>query len=253
MKGGSIAYDATAGEWTSTGRHGTNPIRDPFEQADNASHRLVDVLSRAKRGAEKQFTVRHAVAFPDAQVTDSLGPAAPRELIIDARDLSKLTDRLTGVFDYWNRGRDVTAPSDDGVRMLEQVFAKSFDLRAPLVYELGAQDQELLRLTEEQFRVLDMLSRHPRAAICGCAGSGKTFLAAEKARQLAAQGFRVLVLCFNTLLALFFLWRFLQAGTEAQADVIFASCGCACELAPYSSGGRAGAPVPSCRASRRPM
>ncbi len=49
--------------------------------------------------------------------------------------------------------------------------------------------------------MLDMLARQPRAAIAGCAGSGKTFLAAEKARRLAAQGFRVLVVCFNRFLA----------------------------------------------------
>ena len=46
-----------------------------------------------------------------------------------------------------------------------------------------------------------MLSRQARVAIAGCAGSGKTFLAAEKARRLAQQGFRVLLVVFNMLLA----------------------------------------------------
>ena len=48
--------------------------------------------------------------------------------------------------------------------------------------------------------MLDLLSRQTRVAIAGCAGSGKTFLAAEKARRLAQQGFRVLVVVFNVLL-----------------------------------------------------
>src|SRR5690606_6411963 len=39
------------------------------------------------------------------------------------------------------------------------------------------------------------------AFIEGCAGSGKTMLALEKARQLAGQGFDVLLLCFNAPLA----------------------------------------------------
>ena len=45
-----------------------------------------------------------------------------------------------------------------------------------------------------------MLSRQTRVAIAGSAGSGKTFPAAEKARRLAAQGFRVLLVVFNVLL-----------------------------------------------------
>ena len=45
--------------------------------------------------------------------------------------------------------------------------------------------------------MLDMLGRQTRVAIGGCAGSGKTFLAAEKARRLTKQGFSVLVLRFQ--------------------------------------------------------
>ncbi len=47
----------------------------------------------------------------------------------------------------------------------------------------------------------DMLSFQRRATVCGCAGSGKTMLAMEKARRLAAEGFDVLLTCFNVQLA----------------------------------------------------
>jgi superfamily I DNA/RNA helicase len=49
--------------------------------------------------------------------------------------------------------------------------------------------------------ILDLLSRQRRALISGCAGSGKTTLAAEKASRLAEQGFQVLFVCFNKSLA----------------------------------------------------
>jgi superfamily I DNA/RNA helicase len=42
---------------------------------------------------------------------------------------------------------------------------------------------------------------HRRVAVAGCAGSGKTLLAVAKAKELAAQGFRVLLTCFNRALA----------------------------------------------------
>jgi DNA replication protein DnaC len=52
-------------------------------------------------------------------------------------------------------------------------------------------------LTQSQFRVLRQLRGHKRATIIGGAGTGKTLLAIEKATQLAEQGFRVLLVCFN--------------------------------------------------------
>jgi hypothetical protein len=190
-----------AGRGTSSGRSGEVEIKDPFEQARRAEHRLAEVLGRRKRGAGERMWIGHAVAFPDSRVGRvSLGPAAPPEILIDADDLGRLDRRLEELFRYWRGKKTSTAPGGDGIRTLEQVLANSFELRAPLAVELAEEERELLRLTEGQYRVLDVLSRQPRAAISGCAGSGKTFLAAEKARRLAAQGFRVLVLCFNRML-----------------------------------------------------
>src|SRR5450756_1865712 len=46
-----------------------------------------------------------------------------------------------------------------------------------------------------------MLRAVRRASIVGGAGTGKTILAAEKARRLAKEGFRTLLVCFNSALA----------------------------------------------------
>jgi len=54
-----------------------------------------------------------------------------------------------------------------------------------------------MELTSEQAKVLQSIRRVKRAAILGGAGTGKTLLAVEKARQLAAAGFRTVLLCFN--------------------------------------------------------
>jgi superfamily I DNA/RNA helicase len=63
--------------------------------------------------------------------------------------------------------------------------------------------EELLRLTEQQYALLDFLGGHRRAAIDGAAGSGKTLLALEQCRRLARQGFRTLFTCYNKALAAF--------------------------------------------------
>jgi hypothetical protein len=56
-------------------------------------------------------------------------------------------------------------------------------------------------LTDDQCQVLHQFRYRHRALVTGCAGSGKTLLAAEKAIRLDAAGVRTLVLCHNPNLA----------------------------------------------------
>jgi hypothetical protein len=93
VKGGRIRYEANTRRWTSIGRDGEHRIKDPFRQARRTQHLLIDALSKAKGG--RNITVGHAVAFPDARVPKSnLKPDAPREIVIDGRDLSRLEERI---------------------------------------------------------------------------------------------------------------------------------------------------------------
>jgi hypothetical protein len=201
VKGGGIRYDATTHKWYSAGKDGEVPIKDPARQAQDAMHRLGDLIARSARGA-LAVPFGAGVCFPDTRVDGrSLRADLPREIVIDHHDLKKLATRLDALFRYWYDSKRDHPLGAEGIERLERLLANSFDLRAPLAYEFEEKERELLRLTEQQYRVLDMLARHTRAAIAGCAGSGKTFLAAEKARRLAEQGFRVLLLCFNRYLA----------------------------------------------------
>jgi phosphate starvation-inducible protein PhoH len=74
-------------------------------------------------------------------------------------------------------------------------------LHTPLGAELEEEDEKIVQLTEQQLMVLQVLRKRRRAAIAGCAGSGKTMLALNKAIQLNDQGFCVLLICFNVALA----------------------------------------------------
>ena len=49
--------------------------------------------------------------------------------------------------------------------------------------------------------ILDFISSRRRVAIAGGAGTGKTVLAVEKAKRLAAEGFKTLLTCYNRELA----------------------------------------------------
>ena len=50
-------------------------------------------------------------------------------------------------------------------------------------------------------RILNMARGLRRVEVVGPAGSGKSMLAAERARRLAAEGYRTLLVCYNQRLA----------------------------------------------------
>lgn len=71
----------------------------------------------------------------------------------------------------------------------------------PIKAEMSRLNKTIDRLTIEQYRVLDYLTGQRRVAITGCAGSGKTLIAVEKAIRLSRAGLRTLILCHNPHLA----------------------------------------------------
>jgi hypothetical protein len=200
VKGGRIRYDGRRGQWFSN----ANPVKDPFKQGRSAKYSLLEKLKELPFWRNRWITVGYAVAFPDVAVKQDLRLDAPRELILDATDMTSLLEWVNRALHYLQGRRPEDNPLGRvGVEELESLLSPSWDLRSPLSVEIEEEEQELMRLTEEQFVLLDFLARHRRVAISGCAGSGKTTLAYEKARRLAEQGFDVLLTCFNRPLAEF--------------------------------------------------
>lgn len=70
-----------------------------------------------------------------------------------------------------------------------------------LINQLALVGRVIEKLTEDQYSVIKSLRGVNRALIYGCAGSGKTLIAAEKAIRLDKAGFQVLIVCSNPLLA----------------------------------------------------
>jgi DNA helicase IV len=86
-------------------------------------------------------------------------------------------------------------------RLGQHVLAPHFSLGLALGSALGWEEKALALLHEEQDICLDFLHLNPRAVVRGGAGTGKTVVAVERARRLAAGGKDVLLLCFNRPLA----------------------------------------------------
>jgi hypothetical protein len=203
VKGGQIRYDGASGQWHSN----EYTIKDPFEQARNSKYSLLDVLKEQPYWRTHWITIGHAVAFPDVDIVNAqrmLRPDAPGEIIMDKGHTKDLASWVKNVFHYWyGQESSSSAPGPNGIKEVELVLSPSFFLKALLSSEIEDEQEELLRVTEEQFDILNFLCLHRRAAVSGCAGSGKTLIAVEKAKRLAQQGFSVLFTCFNYNLAVF--------------------------------------------------
>ncbi len=203
VKGGVVACDPASGKWSSTDRHGeTFEIRDPFEQAMGSCHALRRKIQSLPYWRDKEVPIGHAVALPGCAKTAFAGATATPEIILDAGDLTRAAEAVERAFAFWR-----LSPGEEwlhhGLPLLERLFVHREFARVPIGVRVLQHEPEFVRLTETQARLLDVLRLQRRAAIAGCAGSGKTMLAVEKARRLSTEGFKVLVTCYNRALAEF--------------------------------------------------
>ena len=213
VKGGRVEREASG--WASVDRNEQrSAIKDPGLQAQGAVHALRRYLEAAPGFGGRGFRSRFGwgVVLPDTECPGDMGPDLPRALVLDRTDLLDVRRAINRVFAFWGKSRqpspagqrDGTRPpslSRDGAQALVATLVERFPPASRLAVQFKEENQELLRLTEEQMVVLDSLGAHKRAAIEGAAGTGKTVLALEKARRMAATDAQVLLLCFNRPLA----------------------------------------------------
>jgi len=201
VKGGTIGRDASTGIWRSRDQAGRdNQIKDPFRQVTGSMHALVSKCRDTPSTAPYRYHFGHAVAFPDVSVENlHLGVDAPPETVLDAAKLRDPRRAIEDALRFWNR--DQEGPGAQAVDALVRLLAPSYRLEITLRTRIDQEEVVLRELTEQQFQVLHILSAYRRALIEGCAGSGKTMLALEKARRLSQEGFRTLFVCFNRALA----------------------------------------------------
>lgn len=201
VKGGRVSVDETTGGWVSVDRNGErHQIKDPFAQANDSRHVLRRKLKGTKYWQGKDVPIGHAVAFPNVVKGTVRVADGSLDVTLDADDLTRAGEAIERLYGFWRLKPD-RFWQGNGVALLERLFVHRDFARIPIGTAMRMEEPELLRLTEVQARLLDVLRNQRRAAIAGCAGSGKTMLAVEKARRLAGEGFRVLITCFNRALA----------------------------------------------------
>ncbi|MCC6739353.1 MAG: NERD domain-containing protein [Planctomycetia bacterium] len=201
-KSGGVEFDGEKGRWYAVGLGGRRgrEMDNPVKQGARNKGTLVRLLTSLPAGRDRRWPAGWAVAFPDV-TWDQRVAGLPEEVVLDRRGLRAIDAWVEAAMRHWQEKDRHQPMGDDGLAILKGLLAGGRKVEPVTGAQLEDIDAELLTLTENQFRTLDALADTPRALVCGCAGSGKTLLAVEKCRHLAAQGYRVLYACFNILLA----------------------------------------------------
>jgi predicted DNA-binding protein (UPF0251 family) len=204
VKGGRLSRHE--GEWLFIDGHGEVDAKreGPFEQAGGASAALYKYLYD-KIPEVRTSVVSFGVATPDFSFRIS-GPDVISEVLYDERDATQSFGAyVTRLAAYWHGRLHGSAsitplPANICERIREQI-RPDFDLEPSLRSQMGVVREELLRLTNEQYKVVDALVDNPRVMIRGGPGTGKSLLALREARRISREGARVLLCCFNRQLA----------------------------------------------------
>ncbi|MBF0266687.1 MAG: AAA family ATPase [Gammaproteobacteria bacterium] len=199
VKGGGIEYSNN--NWFSIDRYNdSHSIKNPFEQARKAQHFIAKTCNKV---TSEKFVNGYAVCFPDLTIQPevTLPVDAPAQVVMTKQTLTidKLEKNILTLFQCWKRS---TSLSNQGSKLIQQkVLQPAFRLIPQLSLQHEQDKQKLLQLTQQQYQILDLIQNHQHAIIEGGAGTGKTLLVVEKARRLAAENKKILILTFNLRLA----------------------------------------------------
>ncbi len=229
VKGGIVSRDPDTRKWKSKNRHGkVFIIQNPIEQAVKSKHVILEKIRKSWPGKPPFIRAKHGVVFPDSgrpKNNKALGADMPLDIFAFAEDVEILGKKVVQILMHEPDGSETRYGhlGQQGIEILHDLFNRGFELNVSLSSELAADERRIEELTEQQKEFLDLTAYQNRVVVKGGAGTGKTMLALEKAKRLASDGKKVLVLCFNSPLAAY-LQRSLSEFEDASAAPFHQFC-----------------------------
>jgi len=200
-KGGEIRYDPLNKAWYQNER---KMKISPFTQARDINFKFLDFLRKHDEFKNKDFCIGQCVAFPEIdEVVNNLPSEAPQEILLLRPQLGNISGWISSVFDRYKGERHFTKLGDQRTDLIIKLISPSTEFKKYIASDIRETNQEIIQLTQQQFDILNNLSQHPECIVRGCAGSGKTQLAIEKARRLCQHLVKTLVICKSNNLSLY--------------------------------------------------
>lgn len=209
VKSGGIECVNNTWTYIRTDNGERHEMRNPLKQADKSKYRFIDLLDdlfqeTKYKGKPQYCMVESAVWFPSVSRRDVIGTLPMEfhpEIVLLENALDSPQKYIDGIYDFYE-GSKHTRLDDTPEETIIDAFSPLYRVMPSLRSKRLEQEEVFIRLTREQSSLLDYLEEQRVAAIQGAAGTGKTWLAIEKARRLAENG-EVLFLCFNQFLRVY--------------------------------------------------
>lgn len=197
VKGGVLRYDGQVREWMQNER----PLgKDIVQQAISGAHTLLDTLKKELHGAYVDW----ALCFPDCcQATEGLSLNLQSEQVIDERAMVDLPCAIRSLEHSirFKFGKNRQGLSPGQSHRFVSALCRSIGFVQIIGVRIAREAAQLIQVTNEQLDVLTDLEANPRMLVHGAAGTGKTVIAQEYAKRLAADNKDVLLLFFNKSIA----------------------------------------------------
>lgn len=196
-KGGNIKYDGKNNIWYQNNRELS---KGPNIQATSAMHNLINRFGFIARNVPFHWLLW----FPDAEISDSewLPTNLSKDRLFDAKALTFTSDYIDSIVDgvISKQPDRLGAPMSDFVK-LKNTLLRSVGFFKPLHKEFAENENTFKKLTEQQAKIFRFIDMNQNICVQGPAGSGKTFIAYNKALLYAEEGLKVMYVCFNKTLA----------------------------------------------------
>jgi hypothetical protein len=202
VKGGGVKRQQ--GLWVYTDRYDTNFFsnRSPVDQAKEGMFNVMSYLKRhSKIGSIHKMLFGFGLMFPDINFQND-DPDLDQIQVFDLKHKQDIYHYIVSLSNFYQDRKTKSSlpfvlPTKDDIKQISKILRPDFDISISLEAKKNFSEEEIVTITEEQYRCIDGLRDNPRCIITGFSGSGKSILALKHYKEKLSEDGGTLFLTDN--------------------------------------------------------